>query len=458
MQDKDILSKQIDETIALLGSIIKKHAVEKDIYVTKIIHAMSKVEHDCFRLVFQGGTCLAKAHKIIPRMSEDCDFRMEIKLPDAELSRTKIRNELKSFRKTIKDQLQIAGFNIDDSKVRTRDEGRFMSMRLEYSSIYENEQSALKPYLAIDFFLSDVKTQTIDLPITTLIRNTLGDVIKHPENNITCVSITETAAEKWVGLTRRIATIQHREYYNDSALVRHMYDLYKINSMGKLGDEFPALVDKLLITEVDKFKSHNTEYSKNPHKEIVRALDILKTKEWKENWEQFINDMVFELNPPSYDEAIQNLDELSVRCFSNSNIKYIDNANKNILSDDEIANLHGYVKKYQYYVELRNKFVRCDDRAEANIYKEQALAAESDYQKEALSIVDDKELWNKLSSAQQDKLPPDGFRNLNGLQEMSKRLEDREIIQTDLDIIVGHVNKTATSSLDLSRSRGRGRR
>ena len=77
LDDKKILLKQIDATAKKLG--IDSAVIEKDIYVTKIIHIMSQLEHEHYRLVFQGGTCLAKAHKIIPRMSEDCDFRIEKK-------------------------------------------------------------------------------------------------------------------------------------------------------------------------------------------------------------------------------------------------------------------------------------------------------------------------------------------------------------------------------------------
>ncbi len=59
----------IDDTgIALeLASTV----VEKDYYITQVIHALSGTENDFFRLIFAGGTCLAKAHKIVKRMSED---------------------------------------------------------------------------------------------------------------------------------------------------------------------------------------------------------------------------------------------------------------------------------------------------------------------------------------------------------------------------------------------------
>jgi predicted nucleotidyltransferase component of viral defense system len=312
LDNKEELLKQIGATAKKLG--IDSVAVEKDLYVTKIIHAMSQVEHEHYRLVFQGGTCLAKAHKIIPRMSEDCDFRIE-KRSSVEISRTKARNELKDFRMAIKENLQNASFLIDDSKIKIRDEGHFISMKLDYQSIYANEILTLKPFLAIDFFLGEVKNPTIDLPITTLIKNTLGDIIEHPQKSIACVSIAETAAEKLVGLTRRIATINTRQHYNDPSLVRHIYDLYKINSAGKLDEEFSNLIIKILPEEINKFKTHNMEYATNPHKEISRALKILESKEWRQNWNQFINDMVFEQNPPSYDDALKNLNTISNTIF-----------------------------------------------------------------------------------------------------------------------------------------------
>lgn len=44
--------------------------IEKDYYVTQVIHALSNIENKYFRLVFCGGTCLAKAHKVVQRNIE----------------------------------------------------------------------------------------------------------------------------------------------------------------------------------------------------------------------------------------------------------------------------------------------------------------------------------------------------------------------------------------------------
>lgn len=68
-------NRELRELISVTKSYINltETVIEKDYYVTQVIHALSGIENDYFRLVFAGGTCLAKAHKIIKRMSEDVE-------------------------------------------------------------------------------------------------------------------------------------------------------------------------------------------------------------------------------------------------------------------------------------------------------------------------------------------------------------------------------------------------
>ena len=46
--------------------------------------------------------------------------------------------------------------------------------------------------------------------------------------HIDCVSLDETAIEKWVGLTRRIVAIKRGYHPDDETLIRHVYDLNAI--------------------------------------------------------------------------------------------------------------------------------------------------------------------------------------------------------------------------------------
>ena len=75
LQDRSLLEELISITAERLG-LSEPYVIEKDLYVTLAIAALMQVNNPYFKLIFQGGTALAKAHRIVQRMSEDCDFRI----------------------------------------------------------------------------------------------------------------------------------------------------------------------------------------------------------------------------------------------------------------------------------------------------------------------------------------------------------------------------------------------
>lgn len=103
----------ISKTTGILG--LDASTIEKDYYVTQIIHALSGLENEYFRLVFCGGTCLAKAHRVVQRMSEDVDFKIERKPAAADFSKSHMLKELKAFRLELQSKLDIC-----ESKVESR--------------------------------------------------------------------------------------------------------------------------------------------------------------------------------------------------------------------------------------------------------------------------------------------------------------------------------------------------
>jgi predicted nucleotidyltransferase component of viral defense system len=54
--------------------------VEKDWHVVRALAAITAADKGPFQLVFQGGTALSRAHRLIERMSEDIDIK--IRPPD----------------------------------------------------------------------------------------------------------------------------------------------------------------------------------------------------------------------------------------------------------------------------------------------------------------------------------------------------------------------------------------
>ncbi len=249
---------------------LDEYVIEKDLYITKAIAIVTEISHDLYDLIFQGGTSLTKAHRIIERMSEDCDFKIRFKEPEKALSKEYRRKALRVFRHELVKALKTNGFNIDDSSIRVRNEGQFMGLRANYPSQFSHVQT-MKPFIALEFFLADVRVEPEIKPVTTLVRQVFGDKVEHLEFSVKSVAVIETAAEKWVALTRRVATSKHRSHYRDTNLVRHLYDLYN-------------------------------------------AIDELNSStQWQDNWDKFVDVMVFAQQKPGFHDVLENLHTMTER-------------------------------------------------------------------------------------------------------------------------------------------------
>ena len=107
--------------------------VEKDFQVVRAIAAVAAIDAAPFTLVFGGGTALARAHKIVRRMSEDVDFK--IVPPATPISRNALRKQLGILRDRMTAALQSAGFVFDPADkdaLRSRNENRYTIYQLPY--------------------------------------------------------------------------------------------------------------------------------------------------------------------------------------------------------------------------------------------------------------------------------------------------------------------------------------
>jgi predicted nucleotidyltransferase component of viral defense system len=308
---KEQMLELINLTTEQLG-LQDPYVVEKDFYVTKAVSVLSNIKSDTFDLIFQGGTALVKAHKIIQRMSEDLDFRLIYKDPAKHKNKSLQRKQLRMFRESILEALLNSDFKLDEGAATIRNEGRFITIRARYSSYYSDTPSALKPYISFEFFLGEVNMPPVEKKITSLIRETLGKVPQQIETSVACMSVLETAAEKWVALTRRVATIKERGKYYKQALVRHLYDLLMINAQQPLDKiVFQKLVEKIIENDRQHFKKHSELYYKSPKEAITYSMNELSNNSiWQTNWDSFAGTMVYG-EKPSYKEAIKNMALLS---------------------------------------------------------------------------------------------------------------------------------------------------
>ena len=76
---------------------LRPEPVEKDWYVIQALAAITAITVTPFTLVFAGGTALARAHRLIRRMSEDVDFKIVPVVP-VPASRSEHRTSLRALR------------------------------------------------------------------------------------------------------------------------------------------------------------------------------------------------------------------------------------------------------------------------------------------------------------------------------------------------------------------------
>lgn len=299
----------IEEVSNLLQ--ISPAVVEKDIFVTQALYALSDLKDIFFQLVFQGGTCLSKAYSLIQRMSEDCDFRITSNDLVKKLSKAEYRRQLRRFRRKIVTALEQNGFTINHEKIRIDNSGQYMDMSIDYDTKFPLS-AALRPQIKLEFIALNTKVLPATKVITSLIQQTLKDETYDLAKALLCANVTETAADKWVAFTRRAATIARGYRKHDNTLVRHLYDLYMLDQQQVLDKRFHLLATDIMIDDQQQYKMHSLDYANDPIQETQFILEELEQKPiWREDWQNFTSAMVFQGKAPDFDDALKTLNRLS---------------------------------------------------------------------------------------------------------------------------------------------------
>lgn len=278
--------------------------VEKDWYVVKALAAITAADTAPFRLVFGGGTALSRAHRLIRRMSEDIDLKI---IADG----TPPRSALRRLRDTVTNALLRAGFQFDPENPANRESGnasRYTLYRLPYAPITVGE-GALRPEIQIEAAVWPLRRPPIERPVTSF----MAEALQHPPEvaTITCVSILETAAEKFVALTRRAgAELGGAGGPRDPTLVRHVYDLHLIREHYDLA-EVMSLARDIMLADAVAYGHQFPAYRDNPIAETLRAVAGLAADPgYAVRYATFRRDMVYG-ERPEFAEALATVTALA---------------------------------------------------------------------------------------------------------------------------------------------------
>jgi hypothetical protein len=267
--------------------------VEKDLFVVRAIAALAAIDASPFQLVFGGGTALARAHKIVQRMSEDVDFKV-VPLAAAPVSRSGIRRQLGQLHKRVTEAFKGAGFAFDPSDKSaswSMDSNRYAVWQLPYTSD-DGAGEGLRPTIKVELNNTSMRRPTIVLPVNSFVSESTN---QPPEAlAVPCVSTVETAAEKLVSITRRTAMeLAGAGCDPDTTLVRHLYDLHMLRTLIDPA-EVATLARAIAETDGEEFRNQHPAYANDPVAETRLALEALHTDPThQQRYNDFISAMVY---------------------------------------------------------------------------------------------------------------------------------------------------------------------
>ena len=264
--------------------------VQKDWHVVRAMRAIVATDAAPFRLIFAGGTCLARAHRLVARMSEDVDFKIVSDDPTP-MSANQRRKQLGTLRDRITAALQAAGFGLAPGDMRSRDANRYTVYNLRYVGA-DRAGKQLRPTIQVELNHAKLRRPAVTLAVSSFVAEAFT---RPPElSAIPCVSVTETAAEKLVSLTRRTAMeLAGLSRAPDPNLVRHIHDLHAVRAHIDRAEAID-LARSIARSDAEEFGNQYPAYLADISCETHKGLDALQSDPAiRARYDAFVAGMVY---------------------------------------------------------------------------------------------------------------------------------------------------------------------
>jgi predicted nucleotidyltransferase component of viral defense system len=299
---------QVLDVINELELGISEFALEKDFIVTDALAAIASINNPDFDLVFCGGTCLSKAYGLLERVSEDVDIKASPKSTEA-LTNSKVKSRMSKLKADIELALNNAGFKSEFISRNAKDRNNFIEFDIQYSTHFE-VSPGMRANLKLEVSYSPLRAPKRDRAITLLF-DSLAGMNTGPSFMVPCVDLSEALAEKLITFPRRLALSMAKDDEGlDTALVRHLYDVYQITQknssiLSDNQDNLSNLVNQAIQKDAEDFASQHSAFVTDPLGEIHKAMEYAKSDaKTKEIYDQFIRVMVYDKNAPSFEDAL----------------------------------------------------------------------------------------------------------------------------------------------------------
>lgn len=260
------------------------------------------------RMIVAGGTCLSKAHGLIERMSEDIDIKVILDdVPKGYVLQKGNRGRLKDLQQEVERCLTEMGFDyvVHDDKENPvlRDSRRYYCLLVSYGAHFQDVSGVLRPQLKLELIHRPPILAGETREMGYMLDQFIPRQAPH-RFSMTCITVAETLAEKVLSLLRRCAWnwdgYQRGEF--DTALVRHVYDVWRIagsqpETIEPACQIFAALVQK----DMEEFNGQHPEFDQAPYTVLRRSLISAATHDGlKTDFEQRLKPLLYTIDKPDF--------------------------------------------------------------------------------------------------------------------------------------------------------------
>jgi hypothetical protein len=249
-EDPSLFREAVNFTTAQTG--FAPRLIEKDYFCTVLLAYLAGAADD--RLVFKGGTCLAKVHADFYRLSEDLDFVIAVPVTSARSQRSKLAAGVKKAVAKLPEWLP--GFRLVDPLRGANSSTQYIAV-IGYPSLIHRQEETVKIEVGLR---EPLLTPVVNGPARTIMLDPISGkplVLPVP---VRCISKMEALAEKFrAALSRREVAI--RDFFDldyavrglalnprDAAfiqLIRHKIDIPGNDPIDVSGERLKALRQQL---------------------------------------------------------------------------------------------------------------------------------------------------------------------------------------------------------------------
>ncbi len=177
----------------------------------------------------------------------------------------------------------------------------------------------MRPTIQIELTYSLLRLPAVMLPVSSFVAEAYGRPPEIPA--LSCVSVTQTAAEKLIALTRRTAMeMAGLSRDIDPALIRHVYDLHMMRGHIDAA-QAAALAGEITRTDAAEFRNQYPAYADDPAGETRKALEALRTDPMHaRRYADFVAAMVYG-ERTAFDEAMSTVTDLAGQALASPGLK-----------------------------------------------------------------------------------------------------------------------------------------